>query len=155
MATKAQILAAFGGAAIVSEVAIADTLGSDGSIGGVANANVNDQAVAGNLTVAGTTQLKGSVALGDAVTDPIGFYGTTPAVQPSGAGQAAVTTAAITAVATTGSTTTTPAGYATLAQADAIVAAINLLITRAGALTTLVNQIRADNVTLGIQKGAA
>ena len=49
--------------------------------------------------------------------DKIGFYGlTTPIVQP--------TTGA--AVATTASTTSTPYGYSTSTQADAIVTALNL-----------------------------
>lgn len=50
----------------------------------------------------------------------VGFYGETPVVQAS----------AITAVATTAATSTTNAyGYTTAAQADAIVTAVNSIIT--------------------------
>lgn len=61
------------------------------------------------------------IVLGQSATDKIGFYGVTTVVQP----------AAVTAVTTTGSSSTTNAyGYTTAAQADAIVTAVNLLITR-------------------------
>lgn len=63
--------------------------------------------------------------------DKIGFYGTTPASQPSGANQAAVTTS----VTTTATTT-------------------NLASTMSD-VVTLLNQIRSDIVTLGIIKGSA
>lgn len=70
---------------------------------------------------------------GKAATSLIGFYGATPAVQPSATAQSAV--------ATTASTTTTPYGYTTSAQAEGVV--------------TLLNQIRSDLVTLGLLKGSA
>lgn len=63
----------------------------------------------------------------------IGFHGVTPAAQRAGSAQAAV--------ATTGATNTTPYGYSTSAQANAIV--------------TLVNEIRATLVEKGIMKGSA
>jgi len=63
----------------------------------------------------------------------VGFYGTTPIVQPSGADQAAVGTAAATA--------SSPYGFATSTQADAIV--------------TLVNEMRSVLVNLGLMKGSA
>lgn len=62
-----------------------------------------------------------------------GFYGTTPIAQRAGAAQAAVTT--------TASQTTTPYGFSTSTQADAIV--------------TLVNELRASMVALGLIKGSA
>jgi UDP-N-acetyl-D-mannosaminuronic acid transferase (WecB/TagA/CpsF family) len=72
--------------------------------------------------------------LGQSSTDLIGFYGlTTPVVRRAGAAQAAV--------ATTASTSTTPFGYTTQAQADAIV--------------TLVNEMRATILALNLFKGAA
>ena len=71
--------------------------------------------------------------IGTAITQKMGFYGTTPIAQRAGAAQ--------TAVATTGSTSTTPFGYTTAAQADAIV--------------TLVNELRAWAVAQGFIKGAA
>jgi len=62
----------------------------------------------------------------------LGFYGTAPVTQRSGSAQAAV--------ATTASTTTSPAGYSTTTQANAIV--------------TLVNEIRAVLSGLGLMAGA-
>jgi UDP-N-acetyl-D-mannosaminuronic acid transferase (WecB/TagA/CpsF family) len=70
--------------------------------------------------------------LGQSATDKVAFHGATPVVQRSGAAQAAVST--------TASTTTTPAGYATTTQANAIV--------------TLVNELRAAMVEKGIIAGA-
>lgn len=92
--------------------------------------------------------------IGSSATDTIGFYGTTPVVQPSGSAQAAVSTATISSVATTGSVTT-GFGYSTTAQADGIVTAINLLITRVAANTTLNNAHRTALVALGLEKGSA
>ena len=74
----------------------------------------------------------GGIEDGQSSTDTIGFYGTTPIARRSGAAQTTVTT--------TGSTSTSPFGY-TQAQADAIV--------------TLVNELRASLVALGLIKGAA
>lgn len=82
---------------------------------------------------------------GQSTTDKIGFYGlTTPIVQPSGSAQDAVATSTI----TTAATSTTPYGYATTTQADAIPAQIVLL-------RTLVNKIRTDLVALNLLKGSA
>lgn len=70
--------------------------------------------------------------VGAAATNYVGFYGATPIVQPSGSGQAAVIT--------TAATTSTPWGFATSGQANAIV--------------TLVNQLRSDLVSLGLIAGS-
>jgi hypothetical protein len=70
--------------------------------------------------------------LGQSATDLISFYNATPVVQRSGSAQAAV--------ATTAPTNTTPYGYTTSAQAAAIV--------------TLVNEMRATLVGLGLMKGS-
>ncbi len=71
---------------------------------------------------------------GQSITDKIGFYGlATPIAQRAGSAQAAVTT--------TAATSTTPYGYGTAAQADAVVA--------------LVNELRASLVALNLIKGAA
>ncbi len=71
--------------------------------------------------------------LGTDTGQKIAFHGSTPVIQRAGAAQAAV--------ATTAATNTTPFGYTTAAQADAIV--------------TLVNEIRAALVQKGIIKGSA
>ena len=56
--------------------------------------------------------------IGASTTEKVSVYGVTPVVQAS----------ALTAVTTTASTTTTPYGY-TSTQADAIVTAVNAIIT--------------------------
>lgn len=93
--------------------------------------------------------------LGASTSEKISFYGVTPVAQLSATAQSAVATTAITTVVTTAATSTSPYGFATAAQADAIVAAVNSLISRGSANTTLVNQIRADLVTVGLIKGSA
>lgn len=70
--------------------------------------------------------------VGLSTTDKISFYGVTPVAQRSGAAQAAVTT--------TASTSTSPVGFSTNTQADAIV--------------TLVNELRAALVAVGMIAGA-
>lgn len=81
----------------------------------------------------GTADTADGFLVGKTATSLVGYWGTTPIVQPSGASQAAVTT--------TASQTTTPYGYSTSAQADGIV--------------TLLNAIRAALVAAGIMKGGA
>lgn len=81
-----------------------------------------------NLTVGSTTGTK----IGTATTQKLGFFNSTPIVQPASASQAAV--------GTTAATQTTPFGYTTAAQADAIV--------------TLVNELRLQLVNLGLIKGS-
>ena len=58
--------------------------------------------------------------LGQSATDKVSFYGATPVVQG----------AVITAVATTGATASSPVGFTTTNQANAIVTALNSVITR-------------------------
>jgi len=71
--------------------------------------------------------------IGKSVGDKVSFYGAAPVVQRAGAGQAAV--------GTTAATATAPVGYGSTTQADAIV--------------TLVNEMRAALVGVGIMKGSA
>lgn len=71
------------------------------------------------LNATGATTLDGNVAVGNASTDLIGFYGATAVDQP----------ATIASVTTTAATSTTNAfGYTTSTQADAIVTALNAVI---------------------------
>ena len=102
----------------------------------------------GNTTViTGSTKLSeltladgGNIAVGISVGTQIGsataqklaFHGSTPVIQRVGAAQ--------NSVATTGATNSTPYGYSTAAQADAIV--------------TLVNELRAALVAKGLIKGS-
>lgn len=69
---------------------------------------------------------------GQSAADLISFYGATPVAQRSGVAQAAVTN--------TAATSTTPFGYSTSTQANAIV--------------TLVNEMRATLVSLGLMAGS-
>ncbi len=80
-----------------------------------------------------TEKTSGGYDMGQSITDKIGFYGlATPIIQRSGSAQAAVTT--------TAATSTAPYGYATAAQADAVV--------------TLANELRAALVALNLIAGA-
>lgn len=64
------------------------------------------------------------VSVGTASTDLVSFYGGTATTRP----------AAVTTVTTTAATTTTPWGYTASTQADAIVTAVNALISRLSTL---------------------
>lgn len=70
--------------------------------------------------------------VGQCADDKLGFFGVAPVVQPSSANQAAVDT--------TAATSSSPFGFSE-AQANAIVA--------------LVNELRANLVSLGLIKGSA
>jgi hypothetical protein len=104
-----------------------------------------------NIALGTTTGTK----VGTATTQKLGFYNSTAVVQPASANQAAVTTTTGAAVAATGSTNSSPYGYTTSAQADAIVTNVNTLRVDVLALATLVNQLRSELVTLGLIKGSA
>lgn len=80
--------------------------------------------------------------VGDSATSYVGFWGKTPVVQPAATAQSAVATTAITTLATTPTATD-------------IAVAVNSLISRVSAVVTLVNQIRSDLVSVGIEKGSA
>lgn len=95
------------------------------------------------------------VCVGTSATEKVSFYGNTPVVQPSSASQAAVTATAVTAVSTTATITTAAHGFATGTQADALVARVAQLQVDSAAQTTLVNQLRAELVELGLVKGSA
>lgn len=86
---------------------------------------------AAGLTIVGDATT--GVKILNSAAHKLGFYDAVAIVQRAGAAQAAV--------ATTAATQTTPYGYTTAAQADAIV--------------TLVNECRAALVALGLIKGAA
>lgn len=72
-----------------------------------------------------------------AATGKLGFFGTAPTVKT------AVTTTVGSAVATTGATSTSPFGYSSAAQADAIVTNINALRVD---LLALVTELRAKGL---------
>jgi hypothetical protein len=118
--------------------------------------------------------------IGRSATRKLGFYGTTPVVQPSGSSQAAIGTLTTTALsgALTGTLTGAIADLPTIgdspASADAlrddIVANVvpvvnknfkefqdrlNCTVIDLGALKTLVNALRAASVSQGQIKGSA
>ena len=114
-------------------------LAADGSVvGATAGAQVFTLGVTsnGDLTLATTKNIvtagNGS-SFGGAAAQKTSFHGVTPVIQRAGLAQAVVVT--------TAATQTTPFGFATGAQADAIV--------------TLVNELRAALVAKGIITGAA
>ena len=74
------------------------------------------------------------VSLGQSTPDLVGFYGTTPAVQPSGAAQDAGTVDTYSLTGTYNSA---------------------IIITSLTALLTEVNALRSALVTLGLIKGSA
>jgi UDP-N-acetyl-D-mannosaminuronic acid transferase (WecB/TagA/CpsF family) len=74
------------------------------------------------------------VTVGQTITDKVSFYGVTPVVQRASASQAAVVT-------TQHTSTTDSFGFATSNQAMSII--------------TLVNELRAALVAVGIIKGSA
>lgn len=79
--------------------------------------------------------------IGQSASELIGFYGATPVSQPTATAQSAVATTTLTTI---GSTTLTATDLTNL----------NALVTRCTALTTLVNRLRSDLVTLGLVKGS-
>lgn len=102
--------------------------------GAVNEATINSVAEVNSLSAVNIiTDTTTGTKIGTATTQKLGFFNATPVVQRAGAAQAAV--------ATTGATNTTPYGFTTAAQANAII--------------TLLNEIRATLVELGLMKGAA
>ena len=110
----------------------------------------------GNMTVTGTQTLSGSVAIGDASTDSIGFYGATKITQPTDASQAAVSSTAVAAVTSTAvvSVSATQWAFTSSAQGLSVLNSIGSLITSTNALTVHTNVMRAALVNLGLVKGS-
>lgn len=129
--------------------AMAFSSDNDGSGTGIYRSGANALSIATNGLLRFTIESNGDVTIADGKTiavgtgsgtkfggstsQKLGFYGVTAIAQRNGAAQAAVVT--------TGSTSTTPFGYTTAAQADAIV--------------TLVNELRSWAVAQGFIKGSA
>lgn len=125
-----------------------------------------------NIALNTTTGTK----IGTATAQKLAFWNATPVIQQANNAQNAVaaTIAAMNAtvgnaVAANSATNSTPFGYDSAAQADAIVTNINTMrtdvlalntqinaaATDIAAINTLVNRLRADLVTVGIIKGSA
>ena len=108
---------------------------------------VTTMSTTGTATL-GTLAVTASAQIGNATTDTVGFYGATVTTQPTAI--SAVTTATLTSVTTEATISTTPFGYSTAAQADAIVATLNAVAVRAAALTTQGNAMDSALTTLGL-----
>lgn len=95
----------------------------------------------------------GGHMIGQSATALVGFYGTTPVVQPTSANQAAVvgvTDASGGAAAATNGILTVTGTY----NATILANALATLAQLGNANKVLVNQLRADLVTLGVIKGS-
>lgn len=101
---------------------------------------VDDTAV-GTWTSSGGQVFPAGGQLGDGAADLVGFWGATPVAQPAATAQSALAT-----------TTINNIGSTTLTAAD--LTGLNSVVARVTALTTLVNQVRSDLVTIGILKGS-
>jgi hypothetical protein len=84
----------------------------------------------------------------------LGFFGATPIVQPVATNQAAVTSTAVTSASNTASTSTTPFGFTTSTQFNAVLQAVNSMVAVVNSLSVWQNQIRTDLVALGLIKGS-
>ncbi len=107
----------------------------------ISGATIVSSTITGNNAITGTTVtattlvVTTSAAVGNTTTATVGFYGTSPIAKRASSNQGAVTTTA------SASISATQWGFSTSTQADT--------------LTTLVAQMRADLVALGLIKGSA
>lgn len=104
-----------------------------------------------------TPNSDGGYVVGQSSTSLIGFYGATPIARQSGAGQAAVTITATTALATATISQVGTSGkwaFASSTVAQAYVARCKQMQVDVEALGVLLNQIRSDIVDLGLIAGA-
>jgi hypothetical protein len=116
--------------------AIKDLTASPSGQGGGASSS---QTVAGDLTVGGKLGVNGATPVGKSSAYTL-TYSTQARTVPA---------ATVAAVATTGSTSTTPFGYSQ-AQADAIPVAINALAADVLALKKVIVALVADSQAVGI-----
>jgi hypothetical protein len=91
-----------------------------------------------------TPKTGGGYTVGQSATDLVGFYGTTPAAQPSGAAQAAITD-------TSGGTASATTGLQALSGTYNSTLIANAISTNAAAI----NAVRNALVTLGLIKGSS
>lgn len=80
--------------------------------------------------------------LGQATTDLVAFWGSTPVDQPSGTDQFAVTSTALTTITD-------------IVTTASMTGAINAAVARVNSLALFAYKLRADLVEIGIIKGAA
>lgn len=94
-----------------------------------------DLALADSAVITGNLSVAGNFTMGNSVVDVGSFFGATGSSQPAGASQAAVTNSAAVSISATQWAFTTS--------------------TQCNQIVSLVNQMRADLVTLGLLKGSA
>ena len=105
-----------------------------------------------DLTLTGNLVVQGNTDIGNAVSDTVGFYGSTKVAQGASASQGAVTLTLVTAVAITAATAagmtaatkTTPAGFTTTTQANKIRSLVNQLKVDVATIKARVDQGRVD-----------
>lgn len=117
---------------------------------------IGDTLTLATLTVTGNTAMQGNVDVGNAVSDTVGFYGSTKVAQPASGSQAAVTitlkTALVTTLKTALVTTLKTAMVVTAATSAGTTGAIKTTgstygyttSTQANKIVSLLNQLKVD-----------
>jgi hypothetical protein len=126
-------------------------LAGSNTLQGNAGLTLQGGAATGNaITISSNASNDGAINIGVAATDKVGFYGVTAVVRPAAFTQtystasrthAALTTSDLDATATT---QTTPWGFATQAQGDAIATKVNQLIDDVENAKQVLNQVLDD-----------
>ena len=93
--------------------------------------------------------------IGTAVGQKLGFWNVAPVVQPASADQADQGSMTASAVGDLGSTNSSPWGYGSEANADAVHTEIDKLVADVAALDTLLTAVRTALVNAGLMKGSA
>lgn len=104
-----------------------------------------------------TPKTGGGYVVGQSSSDLVGFYGATAIARPSGAGQAAVTITATTALATAVISQVGTSGkwaFSTSTAALAYVSRMKQAQVDVEAIGVLLNKIRTDILALGLIAGA-
>lgn len=136
-------------------VVVSGTLTVDGATTQTGALTISaDSTLANGVDIAvGTTT---GTKIGTSSAQKLGFFNATPVVRQTGYTQTYSTAdrthanATATSVATTAATGTTPKGYTTVAQADAIVTAVNALIVDVRDVKQLVNAVIDDLQAYGL-----
>lgn len=111
-----------------------------------------------NYVFIGDNRPDGAMIGAQATTDKVGFFGTTPVVQPTSSSQGSVTATATTAMSTTLTTkaanTNAVFGFASSTVGKEIVKSVSEQQVDLAASVLLLNQMRTELVALGLIKGS-
>lgn len=112
-----------------------------------------------NYVYIGDNRPDGAMVGAQATTDKIGFWGTTPVVQPTSASQGSVTATATTAMSTTltlsaSNTGAGVFGFSSSSVGKEIVKSVSEQQVDLAALIVLANQMRTELVAIGLIKGS-